>query len=192
MMTTTRFRLFLCAAGLGMLLATPATATLVQVVGLEQMARESDVVVHARVGAQQVTWDKDHQRVLTLTSIEVLDGVKGARKGDRMTIYQVGGTLDGVTFRIIGALQFVPGEQMVFFAKRFEDKLVSYGMGLGKYSVTERDGQLLAEPVYGDVAFVKRTAEGALVPDTAPTASAQPLAAFLRNVRAVAGNGGAR
>ena len=177
------------AAGL---LAAPVLATQVYAVGLEQMTAESDVVVHARVGAQQVTWDKDHRRVLTLTSIEVIDAVKGARKGEVLTIYQVGGTLDGLTYRIVGALQFAPGEQFVFFAKRFEDKIVSYGMGLGKYAVVDRGGSPFVEPVYGDVAFVKRTADGRLAPDTPPAATSQPLNTFLQRVRAIAGRGGVR
>lgn len=191
MMTPARV-LAVSALGASMTIAAPAAATVVQAVPLERMTHESDVIVHARVGGQQVTWDKDHRRVLTLTTIEVLDAVKGASKGDRLTIYQVGGTLDGVTYRIVGALQFAPGEQMVFFAKRFEDKLVSYGMGLGKYAVTERDGKLQVAPVYGDVAFVKRAADGTIVSDAPPAASARPLTAFLRDLRAIAGRGGAR
>ncbi|MBN2360168.1 MAG: hypothetical protein JXR83_12020 [Deltaproteobacteria bacterium] len=182
----------LVAVAIGLLAAAPAAATQVFAVGLEQMAAESDVVVRARAGAQQVTWDKDRRRVLTLTTIEVIEAVKGARRGELLTIYQVGGTLDGITFRIPGALQFAPGEQFILFAKRFEDKVVSYGMGLGKYALVERDGRLFVEPSYGDVAFVKRTADGALVPDAPPDLSARPLADFMRRLRAISDRRGPR
>jgi hypothetical protein len=177
-----------------MVLTAPTLASVVMQVSLEQMTTESDVVVYARVGEQRVTWDEDHARILTLTTIEVIDAIKGAHKGDLLTIYQVGGTLDGITYRIAGALQFAPGEELVFFAQRFKDKIVSYGMGLGKYAVVKRDGRPWVEPNFGDVTFVKRGANGELLPDSPPDSSAQLLSTFMQRVRAIntRGRGGAR
>jgi hypothetical protein len=164
-------------------LALPARATTVVAVPLERMTDEAEVIVHARVGAQQVTWDEGHRRILTLTTIEVIEAVKGAAKGDLLTIYQVGGTLDGYTFKIPGALRFVPGEEMVFFAMRFEDKLVSYGMGLGKYHVDEHEGDKLAWPEYGSVVFVERKPDGSVAPGPPPEMRARPLPELLDLLR---------
>ncbi|MFH1811838.1 MAG: hypothetical protein ABIJ09_24080 [Pseudomonadota bacterium] len=169
--------------GLSTLTGAEVQATTVLAVPLEQMTAEAEVVVHARVGAQQVTWDQDHTRILTLTSIEVIEGIKGARKGDLLTIYQVAGTLDGVTFRIPGALDFAPGDEMVFFAQRFEDKIVSYGMGLGKYRVQGQGPDKVVMPEFGDVTFVKRDSDGSYVPGGAPPEVVLPLAAFLSRLR---------
>lgn len=168
-----------------------AKATRVMAVPLKQMTEESQVVVHARVGQQQVRWDKNHSRILTLTTIEVIDAVKGAQKGDVLTIYQVGGTLDGITYKIPGALNFVPGEEMVFFAVRFQDMIVSYGMGLGKYHVSDDGSSKTVKPEYGDVSFVQRGAEGEFVPATRPDSQPSKLSAFLRNLKVMA-KGGAR
>jgi len=164
-------------------LALPAQATTVIAVPLERMTDESEVIVHARVGTQQVTWDEHHARILTLTTIEVIEAVRGASKGDVLTIYQVGGSLDGYTFKIPGALRFEPGEEMVFFAMRFEDKLVSYGMGLGKYHVDEHDGDKLVWPEYGSVVFVERKPDGSVAPGPPPEMRARSLDELLTLLR---------
>ncbi len=184
--------LLLSAGLLTLLLSKQAQATRVVSIPLEQMTQESDVVVYARVGTQQVRWDETHSRILTLTTIEVIDAVKGAHKGDVLTIYQVGGSLDNVTYKITGALRFVPGEQMIFFAERYKDMIVSYGMGLGKYRVVDAGGHKDVIPEYGDVAFVQRGAEGEFVPAKRPDNGARPLADFLRSLRETLRSGGAQ
>jgi hypothetical protein len=155
------------------------------------MARESDVVVRARVDSQQVVWDERQVRVLTLTSIDVIDGIKGCSKGERLTIYQVGGTLDGVTFDVPGALRFAPGEEMVFFAKRFKGQIASYGMGLGKFRVVEQDGRRVVMPEYGDVAFAKGATDRRTVTEM-PPATAEPLTQFIQRIRRAAAAGAGR
>jgi len=165
------------------LVATAAQATMVVAVPQQRMTREAEVIVHARVGDQRVTWDEKRVRVLTITTIEVIEAVKGARKGDVLEIYQVGGTLDGVTFKIAGALEFKPGQEMILFAMRYEQRLVSYGMGLGKYRVEGPAGAQTVVPEYGNVAFVKPAADGQLIHDEVPDTSPRALAAFLAELR---------
>ncbi|MEE8409229.1 MAG: hypothetical protein V3T05_06470 [Myxococcota bacterium] len=173
-------------AGLtALIVSSTAGATMVLPIELEQMTVESEVIMHARVLGQEVRWSKDHARILTLTTIEVLAPIKNAVKGDRITIYQVAGTLDGVTFRIPGALQFEPGREMVFFAMQFRDMLVSYGMGLGKYAVRTIGGKRWAMPEHGDVVFVKRDPRGHLVNAPRPDTTGQELSAFLDRLRAI-------
>ena len=185
-----KFSLLLSLGVVFLLLSTEVQATRVMAIPLKQMAIDSDIVVYARVGHQQLQWDKTHSRVLTLTTIEVIDVVKGAQKGDVLTIYQVGGSLDGVTYKIPGALRFVPGEQMVFFAERYQDMIVSYGMGLGKYRVSDAGGHKTVMPEYGDVAFVQRGPEGEFVPAPRPDNKVQNLADFLRELRKIIRMGG--
>jgi hypothetical protein len=169
------------------LAASAARATQVYYVPLEAMAKESDVIVHARVIEQQVVWDHAIGRILTLTSLDVLDPLKGAKRGEKLTIYQVGGTLDGVTTYVPGALKFAAGEEMVFFAMRMKDStIVSYGMGLGKYGVYTKEGVTYAGPAYGDVAWVQRGTKG-WEPAAAPAYTEEPLDKFKARVRAALG-----
>ena len=146
------------------------------------MARESEVVAHVRVGDQRVTWDDRHVRILTLTDIEVIEPIKGAKKGQHFTIYQVGGTLDGVTYDIPGRLFFTAGEEMIFFAYRFKDMVVSYGMGLGKFAVLERDGVKVVSPEWGDVSFVQM-GPGSKATGEGPVSEVESLQTFLARVR---------
>jgi len=172
---------------LWLLLPDVAGATQVFPVGLETMTRESAVIARARVEDQIVRWDQGHQRILTLTQIRVLDGLKGTRKGAVHTVYQVGGTLDGVTFRIPGAITLRKGEEIVLFAARFGQMLVSYGMGLGKYVVITQGSQRLVTPEFGDVAFVKRDSNGGLTPTPRPDNTLETLSTFIGRIHSIVG-----
>lgn len=175
-----------CAA---LLAATASSATEVMHVPLARMATQSDVIVEAQVLGHKVTWDDSHTRILTLTQIRVLQALKGASKGEVLTIYQVGGSLDHMTLAIPGALHFVDGEQMVFFAMRFRTMIVSYGMGLGKYRIDTTGPTPMVLPEYGDVEFVKRRPDGSFAPAPIPATGPEPLSTFLQRVRTALGGG---
>lgn len=167
------------------LCALPSSATVVVLHSLEEMSRRSEVIVHARVADQRVERQAD-VGIVTLTDIEVIDGLKGAKAGDVLTIYQVGGSLDGENAWISGAHRHRVGDEMVFFAVRHKERVVSYGVGLGKFLVG-RDGTLpsVTEDL-GDVAVMEKGADGELrytspVPRTAPS-----LDAFKEHVRRAA------
>jgi|GEM_PF-829380 len=140
--------------------APAADATVVVLHPLDEMMHRADVVIHARVVGQDVK--REEGRIITLTQIEVLDGIKGAKQGDVETVYQVGGSLDGENMHIAGAHDYAAGEEMVFFAMRHRDRLVSYGVGVGKFSV-DRDAQTIVEDL-GDVLVMSPTETG-LQPD---------------------------
>src|SRR5690349_12032358 len=61
--------------------AQPALATIVRPVSLRQMAAESAVIVYARVGAREVRRDPKDGRIVTVSSLEVIEPVKGAKAG---------------------------------------------------------------------------------------------------------------
>lgn len=113
--------------------AADAGATVVVRHGLEEMTSKSDVIVHARVADQKVT--REDGRIVTLTEVEVIDGLKGAKPGEVLTIYQVGGSLDGMRQWIEGAHVYEHGEELVLFAMRHGERVVSYGVGVGKFRV---------------------------------------------------------
>ena len=168
------------------LTATDALATTVLHVPLAQMAKESEVILHARVVAAQTVQEAGSDRILTLTAVEVLTAVKGVEEKAELTIYQVGGTLEGRTLRVIGALTFAPGEEFVLFGVRYADMIVSYGMGLGKYAVSKKDGKAWVAPEFGDVQRVKPSPSGGYQPVNVKPSTAEPLEAFLARVRELA------
>jgi hypothetical protein len=163
----------------------PAFATQVLRTSLEQMTHGSEVIIHARVVSQKVTLSDDGARILTLTTLEVLNTLKGKGVPQEVVIYQVGGELNGQVLRIPGALSFELEEEMVFFAARFKNMLVSYGMGLGKYQVKRGGGKISVTPQFGDVSFVARDAGGHLQHAAAPSTEALNLGVFLTRVNTI-------
>lgn len=173
--------------------ANLAQATTVLNVPLEQMTRESTVILHGRVEAQQVVQEVGTDRILTLTAVEVLSPIKGIAKNEVVTLYQVGGTLDGRTMNVIGALKFHEGEEFILFGVRFREMVVSYGMGLGKYAVTLVNGTKSVAPQFGNVQRVEPDGKGGYKPATLTPPTPEALEAFIARVQGLAGvQGGAQ
>lgn len=171
--------------------AAPVFATQVLPITLPEIARRSEVVVHATVTDQKVRWSEDGARILTLTTLKVIDPLKGESLPSEVLVYQVGGSLDGVVFKIPGAVSLRKGEEVVFFGARFKTMVVSYGMGLGKYLVDRSGKVAMVRPEFGDVAFVTRDSSGGFLETAAPSQAGMPLAELKRLVRS-GGKGGQR
>ena len=161
--------------------ASSAQSTVVVMHSLEEMTRRSEIVVEARVADQRVV--EEDGRIITLTDIEVIDGLKGAKPGDIMTIYQVGGTLNGTRMWIEGAHRYEIGEQMVLFGVRHGERVVSYGVGLGKFRIVYDGGfQTVVEDLNGVVVMKPGTQGNAEFQAPAPR-NFPSLAKFKTEVR---------
>lgn len=164
------------------LLPSSVFATQVLRTSAEQMAQRSDMVLHARVVAQRVEWNTEKSRILTLTTLEIINSLKG-KAGKSIVVYQVGGSLDGVTYKIPGAIKLDKGEEIIFFGVRFRDMIASYGMGLGKFVVSRTGKSATVLPHYGDVEFVSRQSDGRIGNDTHGPDSPQSLTAFIARIK---------
>lgn len=174
----------------GALCAFPSSATIVVLHSLEEMSQRSEVIVHARVADQRVVRQAD-VGIVTLTDIEVIDGIKGAKAGDVLTIYQVGGSLEGDNAWISGAHRHRIGDEMVLFAVRHGERIVSYGVGVGRFLV-ERDGTVPSTAPnampsvredLGAVAIMEKDANGQLRYTSPEPRTASSLDAFKEQVR---------
>ncbi len=166
--------------------ATVAQGTTGINVPLEQMTKESTVIFHGRVEAQQVVQEAGTDRILTLTAVEVLSEVKGLKKNEVVTIYQVGGTLDGQTLHVSGAVKFRKGEEFILFGVRFRDMIVTYGMGLGKYMVMKETDGTVVLPEFGNVHRVEPDGKGGFKSANHKFPNPEELESFLERVRAIA------
>jgi len=162
--------------------APKASATVVVIHELDEMTTRADVVVHARVGETRVIKD-EKGRIATLVEVEVLDGIKGAKAGDVLTIYQLGGTYEGERMMITGQHKWTEGEEMVFFAMRSDPYVVSYGIGVGKYHVERNPEGILVVEEYGDVVAFKRDPAGASTMSRPEVRAARSLDAFKGEIR---------
>ena len=164
-----------------LLAAESAQATVVVVHPLDEMAHRADVIVHAQVKDQRIV--REEGRIITLTAVEVIEGIKGAKAGDILTVFQVGGKLDGEYVSVVGNSVFTPGEEMVFYAMRHRDRLVSYGVGLGKFVVDRDTSTVSIREDIGDVVAVDPSAPRNRPFKPTPRVAAS-LSDFLSTIRA--------
>jgi hypothetical protein len=116
------------------LFASVSEATIAVIHDIQTMTKKSHLVIEAKVVSQKVIEDTKG-RIITLTTLQVKDGMKGAQAGQELTLYQVGGELNGRVMRLQGASVYRPGERVMLFAQPYHDKIVSYGLGLGKFKI---------------------------------------------------------
>lgn len=122
------------------LFAFSSDATIAVIHDIKTMTKNSNIVIQAKIIQQKVMKD-DKGRIITLTTLEVEDGMKGAKTGQKLTLYQVGGELNGRVMRLQGSSVYQPGEEVILFALPFKDKIVSYGLGLGKFNITKQKAE---------------------------------------------------
>ncbi len=167
--------------------AQSARATVVIIPTMEEMVHRSEVIVHAVVRDTVVEEDRPG-RLVTLTSLEVLDGIDGAKVGDVLTVFQVGGERDGRVAWIAGAHHFRIGEELVLFAVRppaLAGRIVLYGIGFGLFSVVDGVDGKHVEEIGGDVVQVKRTAQGETFSPPPPPRRYESLDAFKTMLRGI-------
>ena len=126
----------------GLVLAAGARAATVLPLYLDEMADTAAVAFEARCVANRSEVDKVTGLVVTYTTFEVRDVLKGSA-GARHEIKQVGGALpgDGPQYRVMGVPRFEVGEDYVVFLAGVSSAGFSSPMGLaqGRFKVDRRD-----------------------------------------------------
>jgi hypothetical protein len=199
----------LALAGALLWSATGAATTVIQP-SLERMSQRADVIVHAVVEDQTVTPSADGKRILTLSRLRVMDAIKGAKPGDTLTLYQVGGRLGQKVMNVVGVSSFKVGEEVVLFAETFVAHeaikaiqtsrvgqvpaetlhpsgtwVVQYAVGIGKFAVRRDTPNVpMATEELGDVASVARVGNQTVMVPLVSTH--QPLDVFKSEVRRMA------
>lgn len=106
-----RMRIFRTAAVLAAAFV-PVVAAVVPRLAFEQIVDQSPRIVHARVLESSV--GSSGQFLWTHFRLQVLDAMKGGVSGEIM-VSEPGGTLNGVTQQISGAVEFRAGQEVVLF-----------------------------------------------------------------------------
>ncbi|HEU4522650.1 MAG TPA: hypothetical protein VFT12_11645, partial [Thermoanaerobaculia bacterium] len=114
--------------------------TSVQKFSLKELSRNSNAVVIARVASTESRWDGGE--IYTYTRVEVVDGLKGAKKGDAIVVRQLGGQVGELASIVPGMPSFHSGEEVVLFLSRKDKAGYPWVMGLeqGKYTISS-DGK---------------------------------------------------
>lgn len=155
--------------------ASPARATTVLRVPLEEMARACDLVVQARVQAVRTTTaPEDERRISTTVRLEILRVLKGHPTGPTLTLNLPGGRTNRWTLLIPGMPRFQEGEEVVLLLERTSAGLRPAGLSLGTFRI-RRDpetGRARAVRDLRGLAVIDRTQQGLQYPDAGPVSHA--------------------
>jgi hypothetical protein len=132
-MTCLRSAAALAAA---LLAAGPGTAraSTALVATVEELARQSDAVVHGQVERREAWRSADGLRIFTTVEIRVGAAWKGAAPA-RVTLRVPGGVVGGVGQRVLGAPVFEDGEEVVVFLRASGPAHQVVGLAQGKFAV---------------------------------------------------------
>lgn len=127
-------RVLLSAA---LFVALPSLGSVVVAHTIEEMTRAVPVVVRARVGQVQASWDEGQRRIWTRAELQVLESVKGAPAAT-LVVRQPGGEVENIGQRVAGTAKFTPGEEAIFFLEPVPDEagvFTTFALAAGKVSL---------------------------------------------------------
>lgn len=138
--------------GLWLLTLTAICAAITRVAGvpfkqftLQELTIDSSDIVVAEIVSANSYWNADHTRIFTEFELEVLEHIKGnITSGERFKIFQLGGSLDGITSFALEMPSLPAGSQSILFltgrqAPEHGDYFIIFGLNQGKYDIiTER------------------------------------------------------
>ena len=114
-------------------------ATTVERLSLDDMVHKAHVIVHGRVLSSSTHWSSDHRLILTTTTIQVQETLKG-QQARMIEVITIGGKVGDLTLVVPGMPSFEAGEDGVFFVENVGAFKTILGLGQGKFSV--RNGEV--------------------------------------------------
>jgi len=91
-----------------------AGATTLARLDLDDLTGESSAVVHGKIVASRVEWNRDRTLIYTVYSVAPVEYLKG-RLGPTFELHEPGGTLDGIQLSVSGVPSFSVGQEAVLF-----------------------------------------------------------------------------
>jgi len=125
------------------LLPTATQATTVERLSLEDLTARSQSIVQGTVRGSRSYWSPDGKLILTSTTIDVTETIKG-QSARSMEVTTVGGQVGDAVLHVGGMPAFVPGESTIVFVERSAGYLIVLGLGQGKFTVS--NGEVANSP----------------------------------------------
>lgn len=97
------------------------SATTLEKQDLASVSSQADRIFVARVASTQACWDQAEGQIFTTVVFDVIEGIKNATPGQRVTLRFIGGMAivpgrDVQTLQVPGVPQFADGERVLLFA----------------------------------------------------------------------------
>ena len=131
---------------LSCLIFVTVSATTMQSLSLSQKTLRSDRVVIATVEKIRFERHPTKKRIYTLTTLKVIDSLRGNAKADmQLVVRQIGGTIGDWTQHVVGNAEFRQGEEVLVFLRHDpkDDLHFLVGMSQGKISVDVGEDSVL-------------------------------------------------
>jgi hypothetical protein len=127
-----------------------AAAASEQKLAIEELAREADLIVKARVVDIKTVSRRVGGNLTTLVELAVEEAWKGSPPGPQVTVSIRGGAAGGVAEAVSGEPRFSANERTVVFLKSADGTYTVVGRRQGKFGVkTEADGHEVAQGLTG-------------------------------------------
>lgn len=126
----------LATALVGLVVAiSPARATTMVSMSMEQLTQAASDIVQAHVVNQVSRWNAGHTQIVTITTLQVSRVLKG-NAGSSVQIRQLGGTVGNMTVSVPGDVTLRPeGEYILFLEPAGDSDYHVVGMTQGSYRV---------------------------------------------------------
>lgn len=125
----------ICAVMALLVFALPLHATVLVPAEFREIVSGSQLIVYGRVTDVRPEWTADRRRINTLVSVEVSAYLKGG-PARTVTIRVPGGKIGRYTSVTVGAPQFTPGDEAVFFLTARGPSVASvFGLSQGIFRV---------------------------------------------------------
>jgi hypothetical protein len=153
--------------------APPASASVVLALDLTELVARADHVVVATALEQRARWHRDGRRIVTDVDLRVSESLKGpSRRGDRLRVTHLGGSVGEVALQVPGEAAFGSGQRVLAFLRRVGDGIVL--------------------PAAGDMALVVRADDGSMRSGSGALERPRPLSDVVREVREIVRHQSAR
>jgi hypothetical protein len=152
---------------------------------LPGLVKISERIVVADVVSVKSAWDGAHRTILSTVELAVGETWKGpVSPTGRISVVQIGGTVDGIVMFVPGQAQFVANERAVLFLRGGEQSAMVVGLGQGKRPLQYDVKNRLWMVAGGDrSAAVHLDSDGHMT--AAKPEAAVPLESLRRDVRAL-------
>lgn len=115
------------------------SAAVVLSLTLEELVKQADLVVLGSCQETISAWDAEKKRIFTHIRVAIERCLKPCNCPSRITIRQLGGTVDDFSTKIAGAPEFQKGERVILFLKTSPTTFYQVlGMSQGKFSMIRK------------------------------------------------------
>ena len=125
---------FACAGSLKLL------ATTVERFTLEDLSLRSHAIVQGVVRGSRSFWTSDRRLILTSTTLEVTETLKG-QPGRIIEVTTVGGQVGETALHVSGMPAFTAGENAIVFMENSGAYLTVLGMSQGKFTISNEQAR---------------------------------------------------